>query len=203
MGILASFGTLLASLLGLQGLGLSGCATLASCFTLTATSEDGQEVAINNPTFGGDEVAQKFVTGTTAITATAIKLKLKRIGALTSGTIIAYIVADDGAGSPSTVTTEPSATLTLSSTVPTTSGFTVYTVALSASQSLTASTSYWIRIRGTYGQSGSDYITQAASNLNGYTSGNAMVESSTPNSFGSGSLGDTRDLAVGISCRNT
>lgn len=190
----------LATLLGLQG--LSGCGNGATCFSLTATSEDGQEVAINNPTLGGDEIAQKFVT-VTAVTATAIKMKLKRAGSLTSGSIVAYIVADN-AGQPATVTgADPSATLTLTALLPTTSTFTVYTANLSTSVALTAATTYWIRIKGVYGQSGTDYVAQAASNLNGYTTGNAVFETSTPDSFGSGSLGANRDLAVGISCQSS
>lgn len=203
MGIFAAakaFLAPLATLLGLQG--LSACGSGATCFSLTATNEDGQEVAINNPTFGGDEIAQSFLT-VTAVTATAIKLKLKRLGSLTSGSIIAYIVADNS-GQPAAVTgADPTATLTLTSTIPTTSSFTVYTVNLSASKVLTAATTYWIRIKGVYGQSGTDYVTTAASNLDGYTSGAAVYETSTIDSFGSGSLGSKRDLAVGISCQSS
>jgi len=184
---------------------LAACATRtdeasSSCFLTFAAETDGKAVGINSTTFGGDEIAQSFVL-TEQKEISQVQLKLQKVGMETgdfTGFKIALRIQETASGKPEgTVMSASDATVEVT-TIRSTSNF--YTFTFSPAMTLRANTTYWLRARGTYPASSTNFIQWIAHDgVGGYSDGSALYETSGGD-WQSSLIGDLRDLLFKVGC---
>lgn len=194
------FFLLLCSALGFSSCGKKETSSSESCFLSFTSETAGRELPINDTTFGGDEIAQSFVLSE-GKSITKIKLKLQKVGMDTgdfTGYSVALRIQETSSGKPTGTQMNTSDATVDVTTIQSTSTF--YTFTFSSALTLSANTLYWLRARGTYPASNSNYIKWIAhEGTGGYSDGNALYETAAGD-WQSGLIGDLKDLVFKVGC---
>jgi hypothetical protein len=174
-----------------------------SLATFSATPSTGSELGIGLSSFGGPSIAQSFVIKQDGKISSAT-VRLQRTGTFTqyNHTLTATIelpgtIGPNGTPLATSETLDPASISTTPS---------YYKFVFPTPTSLITTQTYWLRIKGSYPVSDSNYISGLAydGKTGGYTSGsttlNAVYEQNVKDVFSSNLIGDYRFLLFNIGC---
>lgn len=175
------------------GCGAGSSDTVLASFTTTSS---GAEMGVAVSAYGGDSIAQSFQV-TTSATTTAVKLTLQKVGtfATGSGHYVQLYIDSDNSDTPSgtPLTNATSATVSVDNISSSSAQQVRFTFATAVT--LTASTTYWLRLRASYAVNSTNYIQwMGYDGSSGYSSGKAEYRNGS-GTFVTASIGLLRDLA--------
>lgn len=160
-------------------------------------SSNGDEIGVNATGLPGDEIAQSFKATFDAV-INAVELPLRRVGTLAGVSVTLRLVVDSG-GAPAT-TDLATSTFSIASSSSLSTAFQVVTFALSSPVALTQGESYWIRLKGVYGQSSVNYVAWRSNSMGGYGDGAAFYNTSAGGNTFSNALLNSRDALFRMGC---
>ena len=192
----------------LIGLVQAGCSASTSSCELAAylnTPASDKAIPIAHASFGGSSVAQAFMLEADG-TATTATVLLKRTGDFTLNTqTLLATIEGNGSGGPDNTALATSEALDPAFISSNSASF--YTFTFSTAVPLTASTIYWLRVRGSYPVNSTQYVSWSAFDglAGGYsvnsTSLHSVYETGTGSSlFSSSRIGGNRFLIFTIGC---
>lgn len=185
---------------------LTACANVEeNCAASYTTESTDQELGINDSALGGDELAQSFQL-TEAREISSVQIRLQKKGTIASGySLVLTLETNDSNGNAPSGTSAGGGEARLDVSLISTTGY--YTFTFSSAASLSAETTYWLRLRAEYPQSNSAaaspnlvYWSSHDGSSNTYSSGSAVYETSTSNQWQTSIIGSLRDLLFKIGC---
>jgi len=176
-----------------------------TCAASSVTAINGAELKLMDPTYNGRQLAQSFKPQSTVKNVQTVTLALQRVtsnnvSAISGGSLIVTLVADKS-GFPDLQSQLGMAAIVPVSKVTNSQAMT-FTFGQPIAQ-LTAKTSYWIVLDGTFAWNANDYIAWIGSDLASYPDGQALVSSGSswanPDAFSPNPV-NRRSLVFQVGC---
>jgi len=206
--VLASMGMALLSLTATscRDFGIDNGRSALMCAASSVTTVNGAELNLMDPAYNGRQLAQSFKPQSTVKNVQSVILALQRktlnnISSISGGSLMVTLVADKN-GLPDLQSQLGMAAIVPVSKVSNFPQTLTFTFGQPIAQ-LTAKTSYWIVLDGTFAWSANDHIAWLGSDSGSYSDGQALVNSggtwANPDAFAPNPV-NQRSLAFQAGC---